>query len=252
MRLKIGALALGLILLPLAAACGTSDDDGGTQTPPASPTRIELRYDFNEGEQGWEAGFTDYGPEIEVDTRSGIEPLPDSLGQSGTGFMLSGMNRSDDLFMFLKRQIGANEGVQAGQSYRVTYRLVIASDAATGCMGIGGAPGESVFLKAGAVAEEPLVELRDGYWHLTVDKDNQSSGGRDVWLVGDIANGIECEESIADGHPYASIEREYTHTEVVTADANGELWLIVGTDSGFEGRTELFYQVIEVTLEPAD
>ncbi len=37
--------------------------------------------------------------------------------------------------------------------------------------------------------------------------------------------------------------------EVTTGD-DGGLWLIVGTDSGFEGETRLYYTTIEVTLTP--
>jgi hypothetical protein len=238
---RIVSFGLMLLLVVATVACGNDDDE-------ASP--IELRYDFNEGASGWEAGFSDYGPEFEMELDSGIAPLPESLGQDGTGFRLTGMNRTDDLFMFLKRRIGPDEGIQAGQTFRASYRIVFASDAPTGCAGIGGAPGEAVYLKAGVVSEEPDVVLVDGYWELTVDKSNQASGGREVWLVGDIANGIECEEALAAGQPFALVEREYEHGVAVTVARNGALWLIVGTDSGFEGRTELYYMAIEVTLEP--
>jgi hypothetical protein len=160
------------------------------------------------------------------------------------------MNRTDDLFMFLKRRIGPDDGIQAGQTFQVTYRIVFASDAPTGCVGVGGPPGEGVSLKAGVVSEEPEVLLVDGYWEITVDKSNQASGGRDVWLVDDIANGIECEEALDAGQPYAVVEREYRHDVDVVVGRNAELWLIVGTDSGFEGRTTLYYMEIEVILEP--
>jgi hypothetical protein len=243
MMQRIAWLGSVLVLALAAVACG---DDNAVL--PAE--RIELRYDFSEGALGWEAGFSDYGPEFEMELDSGIAPLPASLTQEGQGFRITGFNRTDDLFMFLKRGIGTAEGVEPGQSYQVSYRIVFASDAPTGCFGVGGPPGEAVWLKAGVVAVEPDVELIDNYWHLTVDKDNQSSGGEDVWLVGDIANGIECEEAIEADYPYAEVEREYTHDEMVTATDEGEFWLIVGTDSGFEGRTELFYLAIEVRLEP--
>lgn len=235
---------LGIVLLlPLAAvACGDGNDNDASA--------IELRYDFNQGDGGWEAAFSDYGPEFQMELDSGIAPLPDTLDQDGTGFQLTGMNRTDDVFMFLKRKIGPEDGIQAGQAYQVTYRIVFASDAPTGCAGVGGAPGEAVFLKAGVVSEEPDVALVDGYWELTVDKSNQSTGGRDVWLVGDIANGIDCEEALEAGQPYAVVEREYRHDVDVTAGSGAELWLIVGTDSGFEGRTTLYYMEIEVVLEP--
>ena len=34
------------------------------------------------------------------------------------------------------------------------------------------------------------------------------------------------------------------------ADDDGTLWLILGTDSGFEGLTTLYYDEITVVLEP--
>jgi hypothetical protein len=37
---------------------------------------------------------------------------------------------------------------------------------------------------------------------------------------------------------------------LVNANASGELWLLVGTDSGFEGTTALYYQRIDVRLVP--
>lgn len=39
--------------------------------------------------------------------------------------------------------------------------------------------------------------------------------------------------------------------EIVQAEADdeGRIWLIVGTDSGFEGRTELYYTRYRATFE---
>ena len=39
---------------------------------------------------------------------------------------------------------------------------------------------------------------------------------------------------------------------VATADAAGKIWVFVGTDSGFEGRTTLYYSKITVTVSPDD
>jgi hypothetical protein len=35
-----------------------------------------------------------------------------------------------------------------------------------------------------------------------------------------------------------------------TADADGRLWLYIGTDSGFEAGFTLYYESITVTLSP--
>ena len=42
----------------------------------------------------------------------------------------------------------------------------------------------------------------------------------------------------------------HQHTSLVNANSDGELWLLVGTDSGFEALTAIYYQRIDVTLTP--
>jgi hypothetical protein len=242
------------LLLPLAlllAAC----DAGGAATPtPAAPATPRASYDFRNGAQGWEAGFADYPPQdkeiYELD--SGIRDLPAGATPAGTGYLLAGHNRSDDLFMFLKRKIGPAEGVQPNTAYRLKFTIVLASNAPSGCVGIGGAPGEGVTLKAGGSAEEPqAVPQADGSVRMNVDKGEQTTGGPAGEVVGDIANGQPCEAAMANGPPYVSLTREHTTAAPVTSSAAGNLWLLVGTDSGFEGLTPLYYQQITVDLLPA-
>jgi hypothetical protein len=152
--------------------------------------------------------------------------------------------------MYLKRRLRVEDGIVASQTYRVEYVITLASNAASGCVGIGGAPGESVYLKAGASPIEPLSVLQsNGYLRMNVDKGNQSTGGTAASVAGNIANGIPCEQA-SPYHPFALIQRSHQHTTNVRANANGELWLLVGTDSGFEGLTSLYYQSIRVRLIP--
>jgi hypothetical protein len=166
------------------------------------------------------------------------------------GFYIQGINRSADLFMFLKRRLAIEDGIVAGRTYRVEYVMTLASNAPSGCGGIGGAPGESVYLKAGASPNEPLAVLQsNGYLRMNVDKGNQSQGGTAASVAGNIANGIPCEQALP-YLSYALIQRAHQHTTNVTANANGELWLLVGTDAGFEGLTSLYYQSIRVRLIP--
>lgn len=37
--------------------------------------------------------------------------------------------------------------------------------------------------------------------------------------------------------------------DMVTADENGRLWVFIGTDSGFEGKTMLYFNNVQVLLE---
>jgi hypothetical protein len=217
---------------------------------PPPPQVVVVNDDFLMGNRGWRAGFADYSPvNGDMELMSGLAPLPPSLGVTGMGFVLIGHNRSDDLFMFLTKKLTAADGIWPNKRYEVSYRLVIASNAGgDACAGIGGHPGYSVYLKAGASEEEPRVELdATNHYRLTVDKGNQSVGGSAASVVGDISTGSDnCSESA----PYKSLERVHRHTSLVQADAFGELWLLVGTDSGFEGKTTLYYQAIVATLTP--
>ena len=217
----------------------------------ASP--ISKSFDFRNGALGWQAGFADYPPATNqngvYELSAEIRSLPPELGVNGTGFRFHSANHSDDLFMFLKRRLDPNDGIVAGQTYQVTFTLVFASNAQTGCGGVGGSPGESVYMKAGASPAEPKALLDTSplwaWLRMNVDKSNQHSGGIAASVTGDIANGQPCNPR---NPPYVSIQRTHQHTALVNANSQGELWLLVGTDSGYEGVTTMYYQRIEVSL----
>lgn len=200
-----------------------------------------FNYDFNAGAQGWTAGFSDYPVDnaASFQLESGIKTLPQNSGKSG--FFISGMNRSDDLFMFLKRQFS---GLEPSTKYYARVRLTFLSDAGAECFGVGGAPGESVYLKFGYGDKEPKQE---GYY-LNLDKGQQSESGSNAKVIGHVAtSGADC-----DGGKFAEKTVQTTTTEriPVYSNAQGQAWLFVGTDSGYEGLTSLYYTSIEIALEP--
>lgn len=205
---------------------------------------LTFRFDFADGAAGWTAGFADYpaGEDEFYELEAGIRPLPDELGVEATGFFISGNNHSDDLFMFLKKRLGPQDGIVAGRAYDVSFDIRFASNAPSGCIGVGGAPGEGVYSKAGASGTEPIAVPGEEFLALSIDKGNQGAGGADVSLIGNIANGIPCAPDV----PYVSLQRSHTHPFPVTASDAGELWLLVGTDSGFEATTALYYETVEV------
>ena len=112
------------------------------------------------------------------------------------------------------------------------------------------APGESVYLKAGATPTDPVSTGND-LNELNVDKgfQSQSQGGQAASVAGDIANGVPAEEA-GNTPKYVSIRRRHIHTTGATTTGSGELSLLVGTDSGFEGVTGLYYQRVTATLIP--
>jgi len=200
---------------------------------------ITLSYDFSDEDHGWQAGFADYSPATGgMDLDSGHRPRPDD--SSRRALYITGNNRSDDLFMFHKKGVK----LVAGQWYRIQMSVSFLSNVPPGLVGIGGAPAEGVTVKAGASSVEPVVALEGGHYRMNIDHGQQSNGGSDMQAIGHIGNSgsynFELVQRNNDGLPafYAR------------ADEEGWLWLIVGTDSGFEGMTELYYTAFEFVLTP--
>lgn len=221
----------------------------------SAPRRwITVADDFSRGSGGWLPGFADYdfsqgGMERIAEPR----PLPAEVNPDGDrrGYYLHGFNNSDDLCMYVKKPLGSLDGVAPGASYRVEFFVEAASDAPSGCTGVGGSPGDGVYLKVGASATEPvsLLDPIEGV-RLNLDKGDQSQSGSEATVAGVIANGAECTpENLG---VYRLIERRRTHPAPVRAGETGNLWLWVGTDSAFEGKTGLYLTRIVASLERTD
>ena len=207
---------------------------------------LEFTYTFEDDDEGWITGFADLPADYDesiYELDSEWTELPDDL--DGYGIYMQGHNRSDDLFMFLKREV---DGLEPGATYRATFQLILASDVPPGLSGIGGSPGESVYVKVGATTEEPLIEEdTDGWLRMNIDKGNQATEGEDMINIGDMANP---NLTPATAGSYELMEQNSAGREFeVTADEDGILWFIAGTDSGFEGLTTLYYDTITVVLE---
>ena len=142
--------------------------------------------------------------------------------------------------MFMKRKIS---DLSPNTDYTLVFEVELASNAPKGLAGIGGAPGESVFLKAGAASTEPKKVIEDNQYALNVDKGNQNTPGEMAIVLGDIAVSYDTQD-------YALITRNNTEKTPFIARSNskGEIWLLVGTDSGFEGTTTVYYTRINVVL----
>jgi hypothetical protein len=223
--------------LVFLAGCGGG---GGTTPEPAPP--VSQFIDFSTGVAGWTGDSADYetgtAPNDVLWSHSAL-PAP----MTGSGFRLSGTNRSDDLFIYVKRQIG---GLRAGQRYSVAFQVRIATGTPTGCIGVGGSPGESVWIHAGATDIEPRTVPNGGGFRVNIDRGNQSVGGRQGVVLGTIANSkTDC--------PQVSFETKLLTTHApheVTADSAGRVWVHAGIDSGFESYSEIYLQSLSVVFTP--
>ncbi len=229
-------LKLVLLLAFVISSC-SNDDDSSAEAKP-----MELNFDFKTDLEGWQGDFADYpvGEETFYELDVAQSKLPEPLDQDQNAINQVGNNHSDDLFMFLKRKV---TGLQSGQLYNATFQIEFATNAASNSFGVGGSPGSSVYIKAGATQMEPKKEVDSmSHYRMNIDKGNQAEEGENMINLGDFSNGLE--ENI---YALKTLKNEIPFP--VTADENGEIWLIVGTDSGFEATTSIYYNKIFIVLE---
>ncbi len=202
-------------------------------------------YDFEQDLQGWTGHFADlpvgYEESIyELEFARGIVP-GDAGSAPNYALKLKGMNRSDDLFMFIQRKI---EGLLPNTTYEAKLSFDMFTEESGQMIGIGGSPGESVVIKAGVVGKEPIVEQvkegEDSYYRLNLDKGNQLTEGKDAKIVGNIVK----PDSDKEGFQRVPL----TYSVKATTNANGELFVLIGSDSGYEGLTTLYFDHISLQL----
>jgi hypothetical protein len=229
MRLLCRVISIGF--LSVFSACQLEDDK---QAPLLIFSAI---YDFNESDQGWDYGFADYPASPADSTLYELQYAYTDTLVITKAVMLSGKNLNEDLFMFLKKQV---TGLRPDTEYTITFSVELASNVKTVLDG----SGKNVFLKAGATATEPKPLVESGNYVMNIDKGNQSTDGQDMTSLGEISI-----PQTSTG--YAVITRNNTMANsryVAKTNSDGELWLIIGTDSGLEGTTTLYYTKIKVVF----
>lgn len=221
--------------LALAAMVSACNDDG-------LDAITVVDSNFETGTDKWTAEFAEYDTTVVDSTltmKFAQSRLPTGLDTSQHAFMIQSTNRSDDMFMYLKKKV---TGFVPNGTYVVQFDINLATNYPASSFGTGGSPGSSVYVKAGASASAPARKLVKSFYQFTLDKGQQSQGGTDALVLGDVANGREDTK-------YALVKRSNSGKPfTVKASANGEIWLFVGTDSGYEGLTKLYYDRITVTI----
>lgn len=226
---KLASLALAATLITPAFGAAA----------PGSAVEPQMAFDFEKDVNDFTSIFADYpaGDSVEkfYELRFGRGDVP--IDGASKGLYLSGNNHSDDLFMGCYRQL---DGFEPGQLYTFLVTFQLATNVDGGLVGVGGSPGSSVVVKGGVVMEQPEVRL-DGqnYYRLCLDKGNQMQDGVDMTLLGDL-------EKTQTQYPGAYEWKRFFFQTQARADRQGRLWLILGTDSGFESTSTYFLD--DITL----
>jgi hypothetical protein len=229
-------LTLILLLAVLLSGCSSKYEQ-----------KYQFSYTFDKDQESWTAGFADLPADYEPDSYaldSGWGELPSGL--AGNAIYISGNNHSDDLFMYFQKHI---TGLRPNTTYQVQFEIELASNTPAGMTGIGGSPGENVYVKAGAVGYEPEIITDDiGWLRLDIDKGNQGSEGEDMINLGTLSNpNLDPDTTTGDDYALMTLNSQGRNFQV-TSDKDGTIWVIIGSDSGFEGTTTVFYNMVEITL----
>lgn len=230
MKKTISITTIFVLLLAFMSGC----------TPTAkSPAGTSAFFDFEKSDSGFVPIFADYPDQEDVHSfyefqhSYGEIPIP----KAGKGIFISGNNHSDDLFMGYVKKL---EGFSAGETYHFSVSFKLATNIEGGLVGVGGTPGESVTVKCGIVSIEPKATNESGYFRMNIDTGAQSNGGKDMTIVGDMA---KTENSRPGEYEFNEFSAEFD----MTANEDGEVYLIIGTDSGFESTTAYYLDDISVT-----
>lgn len=196
---------------------------------------------FENGLDGWSVDLAEYNTSMDSSTiefKYGVAKMPSDSTKKG--LRVQSHNRSDDMFMYLKKKI---TGLDSHKTYEVLFDIELGTYFHSNSIGIGGSPGSSVFLKAGASSKEPNKKLEGDFYTFNLDKGNQLGGGKELVTIGDASNGLS--------EPGFKVVNRNNSGKSVSVKPNekGEIWLCVGTDSGFEGLSVLYYDKITVLVK---
>lgn len=237
--MKIVNCSLLIVYVFLFTGC-----DGSSNSNP-SDNVVTYQFDLNDSDYDWRVGFADYpeGEELFYELVSEWRQLPVPL-DTLNGIYISGNNHSDDLFMYVKRKL---DGLMPNTRYSLIFYVQIATNADSGCVGVGGAPGESVNVKAGATSFEPVAnQYSQVNIRMNIDHGNQGSGGSDAIVIGNIASTqTDCVDELYELKNLDSSSLPFA----AYTDQEGSLWALFATDSGFEATTSIYFTYLEIRAE---
>lgn len=228
-----------LLTLSMMAGC--------TSAAAVSDGSNSVTFDFEKDDAGFTPIYADYpdseGVEEFYEFQHDYGKVP--IDGAGNGIFISGNNHSDDLFM---GYVKALEGFAPARTYHFSVSFKLATDVEGGLVGVGGSPGESVTVKCGVTQTAPAVlPVASGsftYYRLNIDAGRQSNGGKDMVVVGDMAKA-------ENNRPGEYEFKEFTAEFDTAANVLGEVYLVIGTDSGFEATTSYYLDDISITWEEA-
>ncbi|MFC1607760.1 hypothetical protein ACFL47_07290 [Candidatus Latescibacterota bacterium] len=206
-----------------------------------SPSGRSITYSFafSKSSENWFQGFADYPTGRTQDNYYELSftyaQVPLFPSQKDFGLYLSGFNRNADLFMYIKHRF---DNLKAGAGYEVDFEV----DVISVTPGYDPETGGGVYVKAGATAAEPLENIVENTYIMNLDKGAHGTGGADAVVLGNIAVAGE------DENAYTQNIFDNDTPFLVTASDTGTLWVMLGIDSEFMGKTSVYISNVKITF----
>jgi hypothetical protein len=175
---------------------------------------------------------------------SGIFPMPDGLKRKG--FLLQGNNHSDDIDMFLIRRFS----VKREKTYQLRITVDLAGNAPIGAIGVGGDPELTVQAAATEISPHRFVVDSDNF----VRFPDLEIGPNQLTEVN--TNGVCLSEGVLGASvcpppgekiPF-DLKRGRLSRPITIRPKSDHFWLMIGTSSGFEGLSAIYYTRVKVEL----
>lgn len=212
-----------MLMLSLAACTAQEDDNE------AEHVDLLTAFEFANGNQEWKGGISDFPIDYldSVVYKINNEAVPNSLTSSGKALNISAVNPHRDLFYYFLRK---ESGLEPGERYKIDFEFLVYTQ-------LTGKVDGDLYLKLGATNFPPELSPRMSgtdknieLISLNVDKgDTNSASGTDVVNIGSIKEFTGEKPEVISGNNFDK------RIEVV-ADRQGNVWLIIGVDSGISGQ----------------
>jgi hypothetical protein len=232
---RILIIWVGLLL----AACGVV---GEPEVADSGLTLKSYLFDFSTESYDWQADFADYPVDsargAQYQLRAEYTARPENLGNSVSAMMLTGNNQGEKLFMYIKKKV---TDLQPDVNYTVIFDIELASELPAKGLG------KDVLLKAGATYSEPKTMIENGNYVLNVDKGEAYNRGEDMIPLGNIGT--------TGTKGFQLITRSNGETPgpfIVKTNSKGEMWLLIGTESTFQGVTTVYYSRVNVVVSASN
>lgn len=242
MQKKYLLIAMVCFTTVLLAGCSKPERNNKDSLEVTLPATYQ--YDFEKSEEAFEPVFSDYhddGNNYETyEMKSDYMDIP-IKDRSSKGLYIASMNRSDDIFMGYVKEI---TGLGKEQTYTFDLSFQLATNVEAGGFGIGGSPGSAVYIKAGIASEKPKIQKDDNdvFRFSNLDTGSQASGGKDLLQLGNME---KPEEDWIEGFMFKSFSTSVT----ATTNSDGSVYLIIGSDSGYEGFTEYYIDDVSIIVQ---